>query len=204
MKILNLILEELEAWLTTLISAVPGRVGRALRMAYYRLALKESGHLSFGRHVEISCPSNIRMGNGIYLVDGVILRACNNASLIIGDRFSANGNARIIADNGGEIRIGSGVMIGPNVVIRASNHAHKRTDIPIWEQGQTGGKIVIGDDVWIGANVVVVSGVTIGSHVIVAAGAVVTRDVPDYAVVAGVPARLIRDRRKEQVESVDE
>ena len=54
----------------------------------------------------------------------------------------------------------------------------------------------IGDDVWIGANVVIVPDVTIGAHAIVAAGAVVTRDIPEYAVAAGVPARVIGDRRE--------
>jgi len=87
-------------------------------------------------------------------------------------------------------------MVGPNVVIRASNHGAERIDVPMWDQGHTGGRIVIGDDVWIGANAVIVPNVTIGSHVVIAAGAVVTRDVPDYAVVAGVPARVIADRRQ--------
>jgi len=92
--------------------------------------------------------------------------------------------------------IGSSVMVGPNVTIRASNHHTDDPDRPMLDQGQTGGRIVIGDDVWIGANAVIVPNVTVGSHVIVAAGAVVTRDVPDYAVVAGVPARVIADRRE--------
>ena len=113
----------------------------------------------------------------------------------MGSRITINGNARVVADFG-IIEIGSGIMIGPNVVIRASNHGTVRPDIPIWEQGQTGGRIVVGDDVWIGANAVIVAGVTVGSHVVVAAGAVVTRDVPDYAVVAGVPAKVIADRRE--------
>ncbi|MBL8491155.1 MAG: hypothetical protein JNM82_10285 [Rhodocyclaceae bacterium] len=134
------------------------------------------------------------LGNEIYLVDGAVLRACSG-ELRIGDRVTMNGNARVIADFG-SIVLGSGIMIGPNVVLRSSNHGTARNDLPIWDQGQTGGRIVVGDDVWIGANVVVVAGVSIGSHVVVAAGAVVTRDVPDYAVVGGVPARVIADRRQ--------
>ena len=192
---LDLLREELEDWMAALLAAVPGRAGRLLRRWYYGWALAASGErLSIGRGVEIGCPGNIELGGDIYLVEGAVLRACGESRLRISGRFAANGNARVIADFG-EIEIGRGVMLGPNVVIRASNHATSQIELPIWEQGQTGGRIVIGDDVWIGANAVIVPNVTIGSHVIVAAGAVVTRDVPDYAVVAGVPARVVSDRR---------
>jgi galactoside O-acetyltransferase len=103
---------------------------------------------------------------------------------------------------GGRIVIGNDVMIGPNAVLRASNHGAERIDVPMWNQPHTGGTIEIGDDVWIGANVVVVPNVKIGSHAIVAAGAVVTRDVPDYALAAGVPARVIGDRRDKALQTV--
>ncbi len=190
------LLDEIRDWWGALLAAIPGRTGRLLRRLYYRAVLAAAGPvLSIGRHVEVACPGNIRLGNEIYLVDGVVLRACGGASLRMGDRVSINGNARLIADFG-SITIGSGIMIGPNVVIRASNHGTARTDLPMWEQGQTGGTISIGDDVWLGANAVVVAGVTIGSHVVVGAGAVVTRDVPDFAIVGGVPARVIGDRRR--------
>lgn len=191
------ILEEFQNWTAALVAAVPGRIGRLLRRWYYGWALAASGaRLSIGRGVEIGCAGNIELGDDVYLVDGAVLRACGRSHLRIAGQFAANGNARVVADGDGEIVIGRGVMLGPNVVIRSSNHAASRVDLPIWEQGQTGGRIVIGDDVWIGANAVVVADVTIGSHVVVAAGAVVTRDVPDYTVVAGVPARVVADRRQ--------
>lgn len=188
--------EELHSWFIAALSMLPGRIGQFLRSAYYRRKFQSVGKvLSIGACVEIGCPENISLGSEIYLVNGAILRACDKARLTIGNRFAANGNARIVADCGGEIVIGNKVMLGPNVVIRASNHGHSRLDIPIWEQGQTGGRIVIGDDVWIAANAVILPGVTIGSHSIVAAGAVVTQDVPEYVVVAGVPARVIASRK---------
>lgn len=190
------IIEELRDWWVALLGCIPGRFGRLLRRIHYRAVLAASGPvLSIGEHVEIGCPARITLGNEIYLVPGAVLRACGEGSLRMGSRITINGNARVVADFG-TIEIGSGIMIGPNVVIRASNHGTVRPDIPIWEQGQTGGRIVVGDDVWIGANAVIVAGVTVGSHVVVAAGAVVTRDVPDYAVVAGVPAKVIADRRE--------
>ena len=60
------------------------------------------------------------------------------------------------------------------------------------EQGVSTQPVVIGDDVWIGANAVILPGVTIGRHCVVAAGAVVTKDVPDNTVVGGVPAKIIK------------
>ena len=72
------------------------------------------------------------------------------------------------------------------------NHNHARLDRPIHEQGLSSKGIRIGDDVWIGSGALLLDGVSVGSHCIVAAGAVVTRDVPDWAVVAGNPARVIR------------
>lgn len=190
------LLEEIRDWWVALLGCLPGRIGRLLRRIHYRAVLAGSGPvLSIGEHVEIGCPANITLGNEITLVPGAVLRACGGGSLRMGNRIALNGNARIIADFG-SIEMGSSILIGPNVVIRSSNHQTVRQGVPIWEQGQTGGRIVVGDDVWIGANAVIVADVTVGSHAVIAAGAVVTRDVPEYAVVAGVPARVIGDRRK--------
>lgn len=92
--------------------------------------------------------------------------------------------------------IGKNVMMGPQVVFVGQNHGFERTDIPMIEQGSTPCEpVVIGDDVWIGYRVIIMPGVKIGSGVIIGAGAVVTKDVPDYAIVGGVPAKIIRMRR---------
>ena len=190
-----MILEELSDWLNGLLQCLPGRAGRLIRRLYFKSRFRHSGwKLSVGSHVEIACPGTMTMGNGIYLVSGAVLRACDNASLTIGDNFHANGNVRVIADCGGEITIGNDVMIGPNTVLRSSGHRCDSLDIPMVAQGHTPGKIAIGDDVWIAANVVILPDVKIGSHAIVAAGAVVTQDVPEYAIVAGVPAKVIKSR----------
>ena len=187
--------DEIFAWLSAIIRMVPGRIGRLLRKLLYQFVIEMHGkHISICEHVEISGRKNIVLGDHCYLVSGAILRACDHGQLTVGDYFAVNGNARIIADNYGEIMIGHHVMIGPNVVIRASNHVSEDLSRPMWEQGQTGGKISIGDDVWIGANAVILPDVSIGSHVIVAAGAVVTKNVPDNVIVAGVPATILRHR----------
>jgi len=85
--------------------------------------------------------------------------------------------------------------MGPDVKIYSRNHQYDRLDIPIQQQGKNYYKTTIANDVWIGANVIITAGCTIGNHVIIAAGAVVTKDVPDYAIVGGVPAKTIGTRK---------
>lgn len=94
----------------------------------------------------------------------------------------------VVIRGGGNISIGSHVLIAAGSVVTSVGHPEQP---PRW--GKTvAGPIVIGDEVWIGANAVVLPGTTIGNGAIVAAGAVVTRDVPPYSIVAGVPARVIK------------
>ena len=86
-------------------------------------------------------------------------------------------------------------MIGENLIALSQNHAFDDTKRPMREQGwQVDQPIVIEDDVWIGARVIVLPGVRIGTGSIIGAGSVVTKDVPRFAIVGGVPARLLRMR----------
>lgn len=95
----------------------------------------------------------------------------------------------------GTCHIGRYVMMGTDVIIITRNHRFDRTDIPMMEQGfEEERPVYIGNDVWIGDRVLILPGVHIGDGSIIAAGAVVTKDVPPYSIVAGVPARKIRDR----------
>ncbi|EGM78113.1 acyltransferase family protein [Rheinheimera sp. A13L] len=94
-----------------------------------------------------------------------------------------------------KVTLGNDVLIAPHVSILSRMHAFDRTDVPISQQGYSEElEVTISDDVWIGRNAVVLPGVTIGRGAIVGAGAVVTRSVPDFAIVAGVPAKIIRFR----------
>lgn len=86
-------------------------------------------------------------------------------------------------------------MISYAVHMRTDMHLHDSTDIPMTSQGHIEKDIVIEDDVWIGYGAQIMSGITVGTGAIVAAGAVVTKDVPPYSVVAGVPARVIKSRK---------
>lgn len=91
--------------------------------------------------------------------------------------------------------IGKNVMMGPFCLIYTFNHQTARTDIPMIQQGYTAIKpVVIEDDVWIGARVTILGGVTVGKGSVLAAGAVVTKNVPEYSIVGGNPARILRKR----------
>lgn len=110
----------------------------------------------------------------------------------MGDHVTVNPFS-VLYGHGG-LRIGSNVLIAAHVIIIPANHRFDRADILIRKQGESRLGITIGDDVWIGAGARILDGVTIGTGCVVAAGAVVTRDVQPYSVVAGVPARTIKRR----------
>ena len=93
-------------------------------------------------------------------------------------------------DQGG-IYIGDDVLIGHNVVLATLNHEED----PEKRGNLCPSPIRIGNKVWIGSNATILPGVTIGDGAIIAAGAVVTKDVPDYAIVGGNPAKIIRMRK---------
>lgn len=97
----------------------------------------------------------------------------------------------------GPVTIGSHVILAQNIVVSGLNHGYEEVTIPIHQQKCTTKEIFIGDESWIGANAVIVAGVRIGKHAIVAAGSVVTKDVPEFSIVAGNPARLIKQYNAE-------
>lgn len=114
------------------------------------------------------------------------------SSVQIGDNSSI-GKKAILA---GKVIIGDNVMMAPECMIYTKNHSIERTDIPMNLQGETLEKpVVIGNDVWIGARVIILPGVNIGEGSVLGAGCVVTRDVPPYTVVGGVPAKVIKQRK---------
>ena len=118
----------------------------------------------------------------------------NNAvgDVTIGDHTRVGIHCTVI----GPVCIGNHVNLAQGITVTALNHNFADSNRKIDEQGISTKPVVIGDDVWIGANAVILPGVTIGRHVVVAAGAVVTKDVPDYSLVAGVPAKEIKKLRE--------
>lgn len=111
----------------------------------------------------------------------------------IGDMSGIGLNAKVQ----GPLTIGKYVMMGPEVIIYTKNHNISSLEQPMIRQGETEPKeVIIEDDVWIGARVIILPGVRIGKGAVVAAGAVVTKNVEPYSIVAGVPAKIIRYRDK--------
>lgn len=126
-----------------------------------------------------------------------------NVNIEQGARFATGFRIRIGTGSGlgvnasvhGPLRIGENVMMGPDVTILSQTHIIDRVDIPMGQQGMREAEVVIGNDVWIGMRVVIMPGVKVGNGVVIGAGAVVTKDIPDYAIVGGVPAKIIKFRK---------
>lgn len=111
-----------------------------------------------------------------------------------------------IWSRGGVVRIGKGseigekVLLSPNVYITDCDHEYRNIKIPVIDQGivQRGQKVSIGEDSYIGINTVIVGNVKIGKHCVIGANSVVTKDVPDYCVAVGSPARVIKTIEKKE------
>jgi acetyltransferase-like isoleucine patch superfamily enzyme len=115
----------------------------------------------------------------------------NNAvgDVVIGDHTRIGLHNTVI----GPVTIGSHVNLAQGITITALNHNFEDKSQRIDDQGVSTDPVIVGDDIWIGANAVILPGVSIGHHSVVAAGAVVTKDVPPHSLVAGVPAKIIKE-----------
>jgi acetyltransferase-like isoleucine patch superfamily enzyme len=121
---------------------------------------------------------------------------------IIGTRNVVIGNNVIIpggtilgnypGDKNSMIYIEDDVLLGPNVAIYSSTHKYENTSIPIKNQGYKVAETRLKKGCWIGINVVIMPGVTIGRNSVVAANSIVNKDVPDFTVVGGIPAKIIK------------
>ena len=146
-------------------------------------------HSKIHRSVRMDTPPYRRFSLGDYSV--VESYSCiNNAvgDVIIGDHTRVGLHNTII----GPVTIGSHVNLAQGITVTALNHNFSESNKRIDEQGISTTPVVVEDDVWIGANAVVLPGVKIGTHSVVAAGAIVTKDVPPHSLVAGVPAKVIK------------
>ena len=137
----------------------------------------------------------IEIGNDVILSSNVFVQ-CKGGSVKIGS-FSGLGTQTIIQSTE-TVEIGNDVFIGPQCYITGGgNYNVDRLDIPIWKQGhKKEGGTFLGDDIWLGANVTILGGISVKSHSIIAAGAVVTKSIPEYSICMGVPARIKGTRKK--------
>lgn len=197
-------------------SWVPGALGLLLRSKLYPKLMAECGRGSvFGANVLLRHPNKIRLGSGVVIDDSVVVDAkgTTNHGISIGNDVFVGRNTIIYCQNG-NISIGSGTnigsnsqifsssdcVIGENVLIAAyvylvgGGHDFTESDVPVIQQERLSKGIRVDDGVWIGAGVKILDGVTVGRDAVLAAGSVVTKDVPERAVVGGIPAKILRTR----------
>jgi acetyltransferase-like isoleucine patch superfamily enzyme len=207
----------LEQTLQALLGWMPTLVGIGLRGLAYRCMLHMDGWAAIERGVRLRFANRVRLGQGTYLDEGVYIHACPGGVTIGAGTLVMHGavlhvyNFRDLPHAGirigrdaliseytvirgqGGVTIGDRVYTSPMTQIVAVNHEFDDPDRPFIEQGITAEGIEIEDDVWIGTSAVITDGVRIGRGAVVAAGAVVTANVPAHTVVAGVPARVVRE-----------
>lgn len=209
---------------TSLFGLIPGAAGLALRKVLFPRLFGTAGKgLIVGRGVTVRHPHKIHLGRGVVLDDYCVLdaRGAGERGIVIGDHVIIGRNATLLAKNGdieigarsnigsasaivsrGGIRIGEAALFGGECHISGGVFHTEDLHEPVMDQGiYTRGPIVIGDGVWLGMKVGVLDAIRIGDGCVIGAGAVVTRDVPDYAVAAGVPARVLKSRTEETSET---
>lgn len=138
------------------------------------------------RHLFAECGEDVNLEQGAYIGNGKSIHAGSHVG--IGKDFCVHGRTLIIRDY---------LMMGENVLVQGGGHFFADPDRRIGDGPDTPSEpLEIAGDVWIGARAIILPGCKrIGAHSIVGAGAVVTRDVPDYAIVGGNPAKVLRMRK---------
>ncbi len=142
-------------------------------------------HISIGAHTMIGPHVALSVG----MVEGQ--EVMSSPVVTIGDRCLIGRGSGIVGHLC--IEIGDDVWTGHHVYITDQNHGYEDLDVPISRQTQPERAVRIGNGSWLGHGTVVLPGVTIGKHVVVGANSVVTKDIPDYSVAVGSPARVIRE-----------
>jgi acetyltransferase-like isoleucine patch superfamily enzyme len=203
--------------LVLLFGALPGMLGLGLRRLFYPAMFGAAGkNTVFGHHITLRGSHRIFFGDNTMVDDYVLLsfRGEEEQEIRIGSnvliaRFSqikARGGDLRIADHvsigsfsylgsTSTLSVGEHTLCGGNCYIGGIRHGFADRNIPIAQQPLVDrGGVSIGRDVWIGAHAVINDGVRIGDGAVIGSNAVVTRDVPDFAIAAGVPARVIGQR----------
>ena len=200
----------------TLFSYMPGAAGLWIRSKLYPCLLGRCGKgVVFGCGVVLRHPHKIFLGDQVVIDDHCVLDAkgqsnrgievgpgvfigrnsilsCKNGDIILQDGANIGFNCEIFS--GARVQVGKKVMLAAYTYLIGGGHESDSTAVAPLEQARTARGITVGDGSWLGAGVLVLDGVTLGEQSIVGAGAVVTRSVDPRAVVAGVPARLMRSR----------
>jgi acetyltransferase-like isoleucine patch superfamily enzyme len=147
-------------------------------------------HVAMGARVRFFGPVRVFIGSHSALFDDVILAGVGEVH--IGDRSTIGHNSVLVSRE--RIQIGNDCMLAAFCYVLDVDHEFADPQKPIPQQGLRIKPVIVGNDVWVGAGTFILRGVTIGDGAVVAANSVVTEDVPPYSVVAGSPARVIKQR----------
>ena len=197
-------------------SWVPGALGLLLRKLLYPLLLGSVGRgVVFGQGVVLRHPHKIRLGDDVTVDDLVVLDAkgttnrgigvgrgvflgrgtilsCKDGDITIGDHGNFGFHCEIFS--GSSVVVGSHGLFAAQAYLVGGGHEFDRPGVAVIDQARSSRGIALGDNVWLGTGAKVLDGVRIGSDVVVGANAVVNADLPDGAIAAGVPARILRSR----------
>ena len=177
-------------------------IKRAYTTSRNRNQFKEFGKDSLlAPGVKLQTTKYVSVGKGTSIMSHCIIETCptsdDKPDLRIGDNVSIGEYSHITCAN--KVTIGNGVLTGRFVLITDNSHGNNtkyNADIaPLAREIHSNGPVYIGDNVWIGDKVTILPNVTIGKGSIIAANAVVTKDIPDYSVAAGIPAKVIKTIR---------
>ena len=177
-------------------------VKRAFATARSKGVVKEFGKGSLiAPGVKLYTPQYISIGNNSSIMSHCIIETCpineDKPHLLIGENVSLGEYSHITCAN--KVTIGNGVLTGRFVLITDNSHGNNTKEVadiaPLAREIHSNGPVYIGENVWIGDKVTILPNVTIGKGCIIAANAVVTKDIPEYSVAAGVPAKVIKTIR---------
>lgn len=150
--------------------------------------------VNYYNYTHVTPRRQIRFGESPNVSPDVVFS--NPERIVIGDRVRIGSRCHIWAGpRDGHVRIGNDVLFGPEVMVTAASYRYNDGS-PVTDQAMEEADIVIGDDVWLATRAILLPGARIGDGAIVAAGAVVKGDVPDFAIVAGSPARIVGTRKR--------
>ncbi|QPF75097.1 acyltransferase [Roseateles sp. DAIF2] len=177
-----------------------------------------------GADVTLRNQGLIRIGSWSTLAKGVLIDGLSSHGVTIGRRVNIGPYTQIeatgvitnlgigfeIGDNSGigafsyvgaagGVKVGANVIMGQRVSFHSEDHVFSDLDVPIRAQGVVRKGIVVADDCWIGANVTFLDGCTVGRGCVIGAGSVVRGDIPAYSIAVGIPAKVVRSRRPQQV-----
>ena len=162
-----------------------------LRFTGQRVYVQRGTRIPWKCTIRPSQGGEVRIGKNCEFHDYSLVLSYGG-NVVIGDNCSVN--PFVVLYGHGGLKIGKGVRIAAHVVIVPANHIPGDESKPLYQRGVTAQGIEIGDYAWIGAGARILDGVRIGRHAIIGAGSVVNSDVPDCAVAAGVPARVLSQR----------